>query len=89
MSTFGTDITERFGPEATAEAAYELLTVDVPASSWLDALRIARDELGCTYFDWLSAVDEPDTGFRVCAHVVSLEKGERGEKGEEGPPCAG
>ncbi|WP_244224055.1 NADH-quinone oxidoreductase subunit C [Streptomyces tirandamycinicus] len=78
MSTFGTDITERFGPEATAEAAYDLLTVDVPAGSWLDALRIARDELGCTYFDWLSAVDEPGTGFRVCAHVVSLQKGAEG-----------
>nr|WP_237514997.1 NADH-quinone oxidoreductase subunit C [Streptomyces sp. SID4945] len=28
--------------------------------------------MGCTYFDWLSAVDEPGTGFRVCAHVVAL-----------------
>ncbi|WP_338677306.1 NADH-quinone oxidoreductase subunit C [Streptomyces sp. SCSIO 30461] len=72
MSSFETHIAERFGPEATAEAAYDLLTVDVPATGWLDALRTARDELGCTYFDWLSAVDEPGTGFRVCAHVAAL-----------------
>ncbi|MEU4352759.1 NADH-quinone oxidoreductase subunit C [Streptomyces sp. NPDC023838] len=65
-------VTEIFGEEATAEEAYGLLTVDVPAGSWIAALEIARDQLGCTYFDWLSAVDEPGTGFRVCAHVVSL-----------------
>ncbi|MFF5702548.1 NADH-quinone oxidoreductase subunit C [Streptomyces sp. NPDC012794] len=62
-----------FGAEAVASSAYELLTVDVPVGSWISSLEIARDKLGCTYFDWLSAVDEPGTGFRVCAHVVSLE----------------
>ncbi|GGT27705.1 NADH-quinone oxidoreductase subunit C [Streptomyces chromofuscus] len=61
-----------FGTEATAEESYELLTVDVPPASWTAALRTARDELGCTYFDWLSAVDEPGTGFRVSAHLVAL-----------------
>ena len=63
---------ELFGTEATAEESYEVLTVDVPPATWLTALRVARDELGCTYFDWLSAVDEPGTGFRVSAHVVAL-----------------
>lgn len=66
-------VTEIFGEEATAEHAYDLLTVDVPSGSWIAALEIARDKLGCTYFDWLSAVDEPGTGFRICAHVVALE----------------
>jgi NADH:ubiquinone oxidoreductase subunit C len=66
---------EVFGEEATAEHAFGLLTVDVPAGSWTASLEIARDELACTYFDWLSAVDEPGTGFRICAHVVSLEGG--------------
>ncbi|MFJ6011033.1 NADH-quinone oxidoreductase subunit C [Streptomyces sp. NPDC092952] len=66
---------ELFGEGATAEYAYELLTVDVPAAGWIAALETARDRLGCTYFDWLSAVDEPDTGFRVCAHVVALAGG--------------
>ncbi|MEV8587690.1 NADH-quinone oxidoreductase subunit C [Streptomyces sp. NPDC051180] len=68
-------VTEVFGEEATAEQAYDLLTVDVPPASWIAALTTARDALGCTYFDWLSAVDEPGTGFRVCAHVVALAGG--------------
>jgi len=65
-------VEELFGTEATAEESYDLLTVDVPPTTWLTALRTARDDLGCTYFDWLSAVDEPGTGFRVSAHVVAL-----------------
>ncbi|GAA2733679.1 NADH-quinone oxidoreductase subunit C [Streptomyces nogalater] len=63
---------ELFGPDATAEESYDLLTVDVPPSAWLTALQTARTALACTYFDWLSAVDEPGTGFRVAAHVVAL-----------------
>ena len=69
---------ELFGEDATAELTYDLLTVDVPAASWIAALETARDQLGCTYFDWLSAVDEPGTGFRVCAHVAALGGGTGG-----------
>ncbi|MEV6310284.1 NADH-quinone oxidoreductase subunit C [Streptomyces sp. NPDC051840] len=68
-------VTDVFGEDATAAHAYDLLTVDVPAASWTAALETARDELGCTYFDWLSAVDEPGTGFRVCAHVAAVDGG--------------
>ncbi|MFI0777807.1 NADH-quinone oxidoreductase subunit C [Streptomyces sp. NPDC021212] len=67
--------TALFGEGATAEEAYGLLTVDVPADAWITALETARDTLGCTYFDWLSAVDEPGTGFRVAAHVAALAPG--------------
>ncbi|WP_432143856.1 NADH-quinone oxidoreductase subunit C [Streptomyces sp. bgisy084] len=63
---------EIFGPGATAELAYELLTVDVPVDGWLTALTAARDTLGCSFFDWLSAVDEPGTGFRICAHLAEV-----------------
>ncbi|MFG3248181.1 NADH-quinone oxidoreductase subunit C [Streptomyces sp. NPDC048187] len=75
MSTVGwlpADAEEVFGTDATAEESYDLLTVDVPPASWITALETARDRLGCTYFDWLSAVDEPGTGFRVAAHVAAL-----------------
>ncbi|MEU5771779.1 NADH-quinone oxidoreductase subunit C [Streptomyces venezuelae] len=65
-------VEELFGAEATAEESYDVLTVDVPATSWITALNTARTTLACTYFDWLSAVDEPGTGFRVAAHVVAL-----------------
>jgi NADH:ubiquinone oxidoreductase subunit C len=61
-----------FGAGASADDAYELLTVDVPAGHWVAAVTAARDELDCAFFDWLSAVDEPDTGFRVCVHLVAL-----------------
>ncbi|MFH8659628.1 NADH-quinone oxidoreductase subunit C [Streptomyces afghaniensis] len=66
------DAEELFGPDATAEESYEVLTVDVPPATWISALETARDRLTCTYFDWLSAVDEPGTGFRVTAHVAAL-----------------
>lgn len=76
-----------FGEGARAAEAYGLLTVDVPAASWLAALEQARDGLGCGFFDWLSAVDEPGTGLRVCAHLVALPSaggtgaGPRGQAG--------
>jgi NADH:ubiquinone oxidoreductase subunit C len=66
---------EIFGDQATGEESYDLLTVDVPAQAWIAALTTARDELGCTYFDWLSAVDEPGTGLSVCVHLVALGNG--------------
>jgi NADH-quinone oxidoreductase subunit C len=47
-------------------------TVDVPPQRWVAALTAARDELGCDFFDWLSAVDEQPDGFRVVAHVWSV-----------------
>ncbi|MET7357571.1 NADH-quinone oxidoreductase subunit C [Streptomyces sp. NPDC005562] len=65
-------VEELFGAEATADESYDVLTVDVPPTAWLTALDTARTTLACTYFDWLSAVDEPGTGFRICAHVVAL-----------------
>ncbi|GAA3657691.1 NADH-quinone oxidoreductase subunit C [Streptomyces chitinivorans] len=63
---------EVFGEGASAAEAYGLLTVDVPAARWTEALTTARDELGCTFFDWLSAVDEPGEGFRICVHLAVL-----------------
>ncbi|MFE9474397.1 NADH-quinone oxidoreductase subunit C [Streptomyces griseofuscus] len=75
MSTAGwlpAPVEELFGAEAVAEESYEILTVDVPPTAWLAALETARTTLTCTYFDWLSAVDEPGAGFRVSAHVVAL-----------------
>ncbi|MFI9269362.1 NADH-quinone oxidoreductase subunit C [Kitasatospora sp. NPDC052896] len=63
------------GPWATATEAYRLLTVDVPAEHWIEALTAARDGLGLTYFDWLSAVDELAEGFAVCAHLAGVGEG--------------
>jgi NADH-quinone oxidoreductase subunit C len=50
---------------------FEPVAVDVPAQRWVDAVRLARDTLGCTFFDWLSAVDELDDGFRLVCHLAA------------------
>lgn len=52
---------------------YERATVDLPPHLWVTALRCAREdaELACDFFDWLSAVDEQETGFAVVAHLWS------------------
>lgn len=61
------------GPaEPACQVSHGTVTVLVPPAAWLDALLFARDELGCDFFDWLSAVDELDTGLAVVAHVYSL-----------------
>ncbi|MGQ4516308.1 NADH-quinone oxidoreductase subunit C [Streptomyces sp. DW26H14] len=65
-------VADTFGEGASAELSYGLLTVDVPAGRWLDALTAARSVLGCDYFDWLSAVDEGAEGFRVSARVFAV-----------------
>ena len=62
---------ERFGADAAPELSYGQLTVDVPASAWIDALTFARDELGCSFFDWLTGVDELDEGFSIVVHLWS------------------
>jgi NADH-quinone oxidoreductase subunit C len=62
---------ERFGTEAAPELSYGQLTVDVPASVWIDALTFARDELGCSFFDWLTGVDELEEGFSIVVHLWS------------------
>ncbi|MEY9948840.1 NADH-quinone oxidoreductase subunit C [Kitasatospora sp. GAS1066B] len=63
------------GPWASAAQAYELLTVDVPAEHWIEALTAARDGLGLRFFDWLSAVDELAEGFSVCVHLATVGDG--------------
>ncbi|MFE0465383.1 NADH-quinone oxidoreductase subunit C, partial [Kitasatospora sp. NPDC058965] len=60
------------GPWATAGEAYRLITVDVPAEHWIEALTAARDGLGLGFFDWLSAVDELAEGFAVCVHLAAV-----------------
>jgi NADH-quinone oxidoreductase subunit C len=62
----------RCGDEVVVEAGFGPTSVDVAPDAWLPALRCARDDLGLTFFDWLSAVDEADDGTRVVAHVARV-----------------
>jgi len=66
--------TDRFADQVTNEISYGVLTAEVPATDWPDALLFARDELGCTFFDWLTGVDELDAGFAVVCHLWSVEQ---------------
>jgi len=57
------------------DAGTDPVAVDVPADRWVDAVTTARDVLGCTFFDWLSAVDEGGDGFRVVCHLAAHRPG--------------
>ncbi len=61
------------GEDAVLSDAYGLMVVDVASPRWVSTLTAARDH-GFGYFDWLTAVDELDEGFRVVAHVVDVAK---------------
>lgn len=58
-------------PDARLSVSYGDVCVDVEPADWLAALTAARDGVGCTYFDWLSAVDELDA-FSVVASVADI-----------------
>jgi NADH-quinone oxidoreductase subunit C len=65
----------RFGPDGglSCEFSSGMLAVTVPPGDWLAMLQFARQEIGCDFFDWLSAVDELDAGLVVVVHVYSVE----------------
>jgi len=72
----GARLVEVLGEGAAASlssggGAFTRATVDVPLDRWADAVQAARDELGCDFFDWLSAVDELADGFTIVAHLWS------------------
>jgi NADH-quinone oxidoreductase subunit C len=56
---------ERAAALGAVSSSYDEVTVDVPREQWVTAVTQARDELGLTYFDLLTAVDERDSGFDV------------------------
>jgi NADH-quinone oxidoreductase subunit C len=60
------------GADAACEVRQGEVTAEVPPGRWLAALSFARDELGCDFFDWLTAVDEEDRGLAVVAHLYSV-----------------
>lgn len=68
-----TRLRERFGSEPQVEGS--VVTVALPVERWLEAGRMARDELGCRYFNWLSAVDWKEAGIEVLCRVENLAAG--------------
>ena len=62
---------------AEVDVSFGQLSVDVAAESWADTARVVRDDpqIGCQFFDWLSAYDDssdehPDR-LAVVLHVWS------------------
>ena len=75
MSTTAADasarIRETFGVEAAvADGAVQ---VPLPLERWQEFGRFAQEELGCLYFNWLSAVDWKEQGLEVLCRVENLE----------------
>ena len=64
-------IQEKLGVAATGEGA--ALAITVPAAQWLTAARLAREALGCVYFNFSTAVDWKDEGLEVLARVENLD----------------
>jgi NADH-quinone oxidoreductase subunit C len=58
--------------DASVDDSFGQTTVDVPRASWQEAVHLARTELGCDWFDFLTAVDDPDGPMVVC-HVARTE----------------
>lgn len=52
-----------------------LLTVSLPAEQWQELGRFAKTELGCLYFNWLSAIDWKEQGLEVLCRVENLDAG--------------
>lgn len=51
------------------------LDVTVPPERWADAGRLAKESLGCRYFNWLTAVDWKEQGLEVLCRVENLDAG--------------
>ena len=66
-------VRERFGVEPTLEGA--LLTVPLPPERWEEFARFAKTELGCAYFNWLSATDWKEQGLEMLCRVENLDTG--------------
>jgi NADH:ubiquinone oxidoreductase subunit C len=64
---------ERLGVTATVSGA--LVTAAVAPDRWQALGRVAKDELGCLYFNWLSAIDWKDQGLEIVCRVENLESG--------------
>ncbi len=62
------------GASVSGGGRWARATVDVAVGDWRAAMIAARDEFGCDFFDWLSAVDEGERGFAVVAHLWSTAR---------------
>jgi NADH-quinone oxidoreductase subunit C len=62
-----------FGVEPTVEGG--LVTLALPVERWTEAARFVQQQLGCRYFNWLSAVDWKAEGLEVVCRLENLDAG--------------
>ena len=60
-------------PDAVVSGEDTALVVTVPPAHWVAIAKMAKEELGCTFFSFLSAVDWKDDGLEVIAWVENLD----------------
>jgi len=66
-------IRDKFGVEPVVDGG--VLTVTLPVAQWTEFGRFAQQELGCRYFNWLSAVDWKADGLEVLCRLENLDAG--------------
>jgi NADH-quinone oxidoreductase subunit C len=71
VASAGALVRERFGIEPTTDG--NLLTVPLERDRWQEFARVAKTELGCRFFNWLSAIDWKEQGLEVLARIDNLE----------------
>jgi NADH-quinone oxidoreductase subunit C len=59
----------------TIGAANAPVVAQVPADRWIDAARVAKDSVGCAFFNFLTAIDWKADGLEVVAWVDHLDAG--------------
>jgi NADH-quinone oxidoreductase subunit C len=59
------------GGAAEVQENYDRPVAVVPVEHWIAALTAARDDLGATFFDWLTGVDELENGYTIAAFVCA------------------
>jgi NADH-quinone oxidoreductase subunit C len=64
---------ERLGVEPTVDGRF--LTVALTTEQWEPFARLARHEIGCLYFNWLSAIDWKADGLEVVCRVENVDTG--------------
>jgi NADH-quinone oxidoreductase subunit C len=60
-------------PGVTVAPQATPIVVHVPPAQWLDVAKLAKDTIGCAFFNFLTAIDWKDQGLEVVAWVDNLD----------------
>jgi NADH-quinone oxidoreductase subunit C len=66
---------ELLGAVGTVGSASSPITVQVEPDRWFEAARVAKETLGCAFFNFLTAIDWREQGLEIVAWLDNLEAG--------------